>query len=183
MAIAHHVAKRKFTLQNKTNTFCEHYDRHSFHKQKKFAKQRDPRNSRLWTFVRHPAARDISELYHFHVTRRYKDPNNDTEYLLRRLMGFKGKQTRYLALRANDTDVEIDSEYEIRLSTSLRTKLFEKYDFIGLVERMMESLAILTLLWDLDPTDVIVLSSKHANGDGYDGGGYKKTCFKMESPP
>jgi hypothetical protein len=50
----------------------------------------------------------------------------------------------------------------------MHRQLFQYYDFIGVTERMDESLAVMTLLWDLDPTDVIVLSSKQAGG--YDGG-------------
>ena len=195
MAIAHHVARRKFSLNgNTTDTvFCENYYRHYFHSQKKFAKHRITEGgaSLLWTFVRNPMSRDLSEVYHFQVTRGNLDPEKDADRLLQGLQRVKGKQTRYLSLDHDDewniAGIEND-EYETRRlwSTMLRQKILEQYDFIGVTERMAESLAVMTILWDLDPTDVIVLSAKQSsvsNGESYDDGRYQNTCFKMIPAP
>ena len=53
----------------------------------------------------------------------------------------------------------------------LKDQLIDQYDFMGLTDRMDESLAVMALLWDLEPRDVIVLSSKQSGG--YDGGAHE----------
>ena len=55
------------------------------------------------------------------------------------------------------------------MATTIEKHIIDHYDFIGITERMDESLAVMTLLWDLDASDVIVLSSKRSGG--YDAGG------------
>jgi hypothetical protein len=45
----------------------------------------------------------------------------------------------------------------------------EDYDFIGMVERMDESLVIMKMLLQLDMNDILYLSAKH-------GGGYMMTA-------
>jgi hypothetical protein len=52
-------------------------------------------------------------------------------------------------------------------------RTFNFYDFVGITERMEESLAVMTLLWDLDPTDVIVLSVNKS-------GGFDNWCRKIQ---
>ena len=46
---------------------------------------------------------------------------------------------------------------------------------------MAESLAVMTVLWELDTTDVIVLS-QHRPG-GYDNGEFNKTCVQIPQQP
>ena len=45
---------------------------------------------------------------------------------------------------------------------------------------MNESLAAMILLWKLNVADVIVLSAKRSGG--YDDGGYKGKCTKIQKP-
>ena len=61
----------------------------------------------------------------------------------------------------------------------LRKDILDSYHFIAVAERMDESLVVMRLLFDFDPTDMIVLSSK--THGGYDGGRYKNTCNKIQS--
>jgi hypothetical protein len=53
--------------------------------------------------------------------------------------------------------------------------ILQSYDFLGVVERMAESLAVMTFLLELDPSDVIVLSAKKSGG--YDS---QKSCYLIQ---
>lgn len=177
---------------------CDHYDAHEFHNEKKFMRRTDPSQSLLWTFVRHPMSRDLSELYHFHVTRLGLDP--DSEEALRKLRNWKSKQSKYLASELSDrqeltrlmkdmmrmtmTMMDPTSSFGSQASAMLRNRVLRPYYFIGITERMSESLAVMTLLWGLEPSDVIVLSAKKGStGNHYDGGIFQDTCFRMVPPP
>jgi hypothetical protein len=46
---------------------------------------------------------------------------------------------------------------------------------------MEESLAVMVLLWGLQPQDVVVLSSKRSGG--YDDGGFNRTCKTIPKAP
>jgi hypothetical protein len=183
-AIAHHVATR---LRNGHDELsCEHYDRHVFHDHKEYIKRRDVSRSLLWSFVRSPSSRDISAVYHFLITRQQLDPLEHADEILNILRTqYRGAQAAYLVMRLQDlVPLKRATTTDLaQLSEFVRTKILEKYDFIGIVERMTESLAVMTLLWNLDPTDVIVLSSKTATGDTYDDGQYQKSCAKLIPPP
>jgi hypothetical protein len=96
----------------------------------------------------------------------------------------RGKQTRYLLplLTQQEYKQQVMAPQTVQNNPEATAKLmhrkvFQYYDFIGVTERMDESLAVMTLLWDLDPTEVIVLSSKQAGG--YDGGASKHKCTKI----
>lgn len=170
IGIARHVARR---LQQKSVnkngsalefgfSLCEHYDQHVFARHKRYL-SRNRNESLLWTFVRHPRSRDISYVYFFQVSFRGVSPN-DTGTLIDVLATQQSSQTAYIdagppmrnnkpkSLVLNPTDA----------IAHMGESIFEKYDFIGVLERRLESLAVITLLWDLDPTDVIVFSSNQA---------------------
>ena len=53
-------------------------------------------------------------------------------------------------------------------------EIMEDYDFIGVTERMDESLVVMKILLDLDLNDVLYLSAKGSGG--YDDGAYKGQC-------
>ena len=55
--------------------------------------------------------------------------------------------------------------------------MLREYDFIGLVERLDESLVLLRLLLGLNAGDILYISAKQSGG--YDAGGYKGTCYKI----
>ena len=62
----------------------------------------------------------------------------------------------------------------------LRKDILDSYHFIAVAERMDESLVAMRLLFDLDPTDMIVLSSK--THGGFDEGKFNNICNKIQSP-
>jgi hypothetical protein len=73
----------------------------------------------------------------------------------------------------------------LRLSTKFATReqeiedLMKEYDFIGVSERMDESIVVLSMLLKLLLADLIVMSSKQAVG--YDDGRSRRGCAKLEN--
>ncbi|MGK3761094.1 MAG: hypothetical protein ACI8RD_013412, partial [Bacillariaceae sp.] len=153
--------------------------------------------SLLWTLVRQPRKRDLSQVFFFLVSRGNISSNN-TNKLINGIKKNRNKQMKYLIGTSserskqqqeqqpqNNTNTEVASK-------QIKSLIIDQYDFIGVTERLPESLAVMTLLWNLHPTDVIVLSTKKSlpknedannNGVVYDDGGGKHICKKILSPP
>ena len=90
------------------------------------------------------------------------------------------RQVRYLATRKGRERLWPKWELKVNLTkvmTALEERLFAYYDFMGVVERFWESLAVMSLLWDLPPGDMIVLSAKRSGG--FDDGGHENSCTKI----
>ena len=182
---------------------CSHWNRHAFAEKKIHdSRQRRHTDSLLWTLVRHPRKRDLSHVFFFLVSRYHVSPNQ-TKILVKGLASNRNKQTNYLAGSSVNFGQKIRKSKSngtsyYRVSEQIKRLIIDQYDFIGVTERLSESLAVMTLLWNLHPTDVIVLSakrspsnkkkdgSKAAGGvDVYDDGGGQKRhhkCSKIKSP-
>lgn len=163
---------------------CRAWTRHEFADNRMHGR-RHPTRSLLWTFVRNPAARDLSHIFHFEVGR--KGLNMTFDDIQAKIQGYiKGKQTRKL-LPYRHSRAPLWPLHELRKNQTavirkLKAQIFENYDFLGLTERMTESLACMVLLWDLHPQDVIVLSAKRSGG--YDDGGFQGgMCIKIPKVP
>lgn len=189
LSIAHHVGRRqrqKHALagqqqrqrQQATPAVCIAYTRHEFANNRMHAR-RHPSKSLLWTFVRNPAARDLSHIYHFEIGRNHRTGMTSSDILKHIQTNIKGRQTRYL-VPAKTSPAPLWPVHELKKNRTevvmyMKDEIFVNYDFIGLTERMTESLAVMVLLWDLQPEDVIVLNSKRSGGFD-DGGGHNHTC-------
>lgn len=184
----HHLPHLIPTTNNETNmtTFitCRAWTRHEFanhHMQDR----RHPTESILWTFVRNPIARDLSHIYHFEVGRKKR---NMTSIQIREQIHqhMRGLQTRYLAThKAQPTPLWPLHEFRKNRTKAIqimKNQIFDFFDFIGMTERMSESLACMVLLWGLRPQDVIVLNAKRSGGYD-DGGGDNNTCTKIPKAP
>lgn len=174
MNIAHHIAKR-----NNFSNPCLTYTKHEFSNQNHHAR-RNFEKSIMWSFVRNPAKRDLSQVFHFDISRQNKFASNNTKAIINSIeRNFKGRQTRYLTpdaakwLNSKAWPHNLLQRGEhAHLARELHQRLLENYDFLGSTDRMEESLAVMVLLWGLDPSDVIVLSSKRS-------GGYDARCFEI----
>jgi hypothetical protein len=146
-----------------------------------------------WTFLRDPGQRALSEYYHFWVSRRGYGINYGI------MLGFlkerKNFQCIYTMLHPNPEQVlavstmKLDGESSNKSSGStslshskllhlLNSHILQQYNFIGLVERWEESLAVMRLLWKISLNDLIVLSAKKSGV--YDDGRYNETCFRIK---
>lgn len=132
---------------------------------------RDKQHSFLWTSLRDPTSRAISQFFHFMVGRHKMEPT-DVNFQ----MTFEKKviMTRDYYLYILSTSNNYHSRVE---NNPLQTAqaILNDYDFIAITERLDESLVVLQLLLNLSTADILYLSAKH-NGHFDDGAG-KKKCF------
>jgi hypothetical protein len=126
---------------------------------------RDRNRSYLWTVVRDPTARLVSQFFHFHIAREKHEPTDAIfrEYAL------------------NGPTVLIHDYYYFALSMGgfnkdrddrrrLANDIINDYDFIGTTERMDESFVVMSMLLGVPVSDVTYLKAK-GHGGFDDGGG------------
>jgi hypothetical protein len=134
----------------------------------------------LWSFVRDPASRALSEFYHFEVSRRGRLPTDlwARSYLNER----RNYQFSYLAVHS-DPKALLETTFTTSGDASelIQRHVIQSYRFIGLLERKFESLAVMKLLWGLETEDLIVLSAKKSGG--YDDGRFDGSCVRIQPSP
>ena len=124
-------------------------------------RDRLPHKSFLWSVVREPVARLVSKYYQFgHVKNKgsalkttlsrfqnyvFNSENQDYGFYFRSL-GINRKMNPYQKEHETDT-----------------RELLESYDFLGVSERMDESLAVLKIILNLDIQDILYLPTQKAS--------------------
>jgi len=134
--------------------------------------KRNKQKSFLWSFVRDPTDRAVSEFFHFGVSRLKMEPSdaNFKHYMLE-----MRKYTRnYFLLDMTLKPFQPKRDPNYTIVEAVRS-IVQEYDFIGLVERMDESLVAMKMILGLDMNDILYLSAKR-NG-GWDEGAYEKKCI------
>uniref|UniRef100_A0A7S2PGL0 Uncharacterized protein n=1 Tax=Skeletonema marinoi TaxID=267567 RepID=A0A7S2PGL0_9STRA len=159
--------------QNQTalahGTCFAHYN-HATARELRFEK-RDPSQSFLWSIVREPAQRTLSHYFYFDVSRRNDTATEDS--ILSVL-----KNPRKLWLGPNFQSKYLDLPSQNEQSSSSTERIINGYDFLGVSERMEESLVVLAMLAQIPLTDMVIFSSKVAGGYGYALG--HEGCVKLE---
>ena len=175
LSIAHNIARRHY---NNSTTPCIHYNRHEFADKRHHQRRGNP--SILYSFVRKPDNRDLSHVFHFEVGRKDMEPTdkkiiNAIEYRI------KGRQVRYLVPQKSTT-AKLWPKHELRkdpdkIAKIIHRRIIKEYSFLGITERMEESLAVMKILWKLETGDVVVLPAKRSGG--YDDAGHENKCTKI----
>jgi hypothetical protein len=168
LRIARNVARRSPSYNfDICKARCRHGKAHP-HGNLRLAR-RDVNASFVWTLVREPTQRAVSSFFHFQVARRAIEPTDDNfvRYLPRGHVTINYLSPREYHYRKGYNPIEYANEILLH------------YNFIGLTERIDESLVVLSMLLDLPLTDILSVSAKR-NG-GYDDGASQNTCFKI--PP
>ena len=130
--------------------------------------QRDLTKSFLWTILREPTNRYVSEYFHFEVSRKSTPVNlRSFQRFLRRGPHADHHSLSWLAIRGYN--------YQSDKSNPMQTAqtILKSYDFIGLSERFDESVVVLSMLLGIPLRDVLYMSSKQS-------GGYDGLCFKIQ---
>jgi len=129
-------------------------------------------NSFLWTIVRDPTPRYISEFFHFEHSRKGTGTNDAS--IIRFLR--KGKHADHHYLSWLETD-----SYKMGRSDPILTaqKIIKDYDFIGVSERMDESIVALVMILRLRLADVLYISIK-STGSYEPDTGAKEKCTRIE---
>jgi Galactose-3-O-sulfotransferase len=121
---------------------------------------RNKSTSFLWSAIREPTSRAVSWYFFKHVSLDGHTSSNHTD--LREFQEFWAKQTDHFYLSFLDT-----RPYEIRNWTDAVAEInfvLKEYDFVGVTERLDESLVVLMLLLRLPMADVLYYSSKVHSG-------------------
>ena len=163
--VALRIALQAARRQGSGHEICKARFDHTYAYQM-FAK-RDRTKSFLWTIIREPTSRASSQFFHFEVSRKKTEPTDV-------------KFQDYLK-----NDITFDNHYFQTLSlvdymgveneANFTNNILEEYDFIGITERLNESLVVLSMLLKLELTDILYLSSKE-NGS-FDYGGTDKCTY------
>ena len=112
----------------------------------------------LWSFVRHPVKRALSLTYFFGVSLHHLEGSGIAQELVKVFSDGKYQYT-YLKLAGQG-----HKDISRKINKMLRT-----YDFIGVVERMAESLVVLSMLLGIPVGDVLYLPAKVNHHDENEG--------------
>jgi hypothetical protein len=126
--------------------------------------KRDPSRAFVWTILREPDSRIVSQFFHFDVSRKKKEPSDENfaDYITNGSSSMM--HDHYLDMlslrpyaRGQDDPVKIANE------------ILRSYNFVGVTERMDESLVALAMILGVPIADVTYLSAKSSGG--FDDGG------------
>ena len=162
--IANSVGKRVLKKKG-SKPKCAHTYQHG-----ELSKKRRESPSILWTIIRDPSSRALSEYFHFQVSRHGVVPTSES--MIQFLWTRKSYQLNYI-YSARKKSVGVNTPAKV-----IRHYVMEEYNFIALVERLDESLVVMKLLWDLEDQDIIILPAKQSGS--YDDGRFQKKCTKIQ---
>jgi len=166
--IAVQIARNEAKRQHKRHSECMVRADHGIYR---FVVQRpDKSKSMLWTFVREPARRQVSDFFHFFVSRRGYNPHNDTT--------FQEESLKALKIVDYMTGGMFYDQKDYQSSADKVEFIMNAYDFIGLVDRYHESLVLLKLIYNLDLRDILYTSAKRSGG--YDDGEFRNKCTLIQ---
>ena len=109
----------------------------------KFKELNLPKNTTfLWTFIRQPKSQYISAFFHFQVGRKHQKPNllNFKKYMKKKCSTKIPPQVNYIGHKQSLTLEDIKDENSKRKTVQ---DIINEYNFMGVVERLDESLVAL----------------------------------------
>mmetsp|Transcript_19604 Transcript_19604/g.22706 ORF Transcript_19604/g.22706 Transcript_19604/m.22706 type:complete len:365 (-) Transcript_19604:779-1873(-) len=165
-ALAHRVDANVTRPEDglKVSKICKTRLSHLWSKRTEKLSKRDKDKSFLWTFLKDPTKRLLS-IYFFFIIDLKKNHYSEEhliEWLRYETARNPGGQLREIADRLHEVNLTDFSDEEIDLYIQ---KTIDNMNFIGLVERMNESLVLLQLMLDLHPSDVAIVASSKMAGD------------------
>lgn len=162
--IARNVAKR---LYGNKFRLCKLRFDHSSASRQDYG-NRNKEKSFLFTIIREPTSRAISQFFHFHVSREKIEPTDQQfqQHLLRYPYldhyYLRDLSTKQFTPGVNNTVNAIND-------------ILSEYNFIGITERLDESLVVLQMLLGLKTNDLLYLKAK-GNGGYDDAATMNRTC-------
>ncbi|CAB9503581.1 expressed unknown protein [Seminavis robusta] len=189
LRIARNMAARKFGSategEGRPGPMCQSQFHHAPARAMKYS-GRSKEGSFLWTVVREPTQRAISDFFHFGVTGRSLEPTAKAlkQYLVENRKVTEDYYLKMLQVPEDRRNTKKSVWTKKRLDTipaaatmARIQAVINDYDFIGITERMDESIVALQMILGLPTADVLFLSAK-SNG-GYDAGGWNNTCLRI----
>lgn len=161
LRIARNIARRRET----DYPLCKVRNDHATARQMEYHR-RDHSNSFLWTVLRDPTSRAVSQFFHFQVSRKGILPSDQNfinwirkdQYLFR------------YYLRTLSVDPAMDALQDEIDPIEIANAILDDYNFIGITERMDETAVALQLLLGLRTGDILYTNAKISGGfdDGAD---------------
>lgn len=193
------IVEKIASSRAKKNSKCyctdlKHRAAYQYLQLKNRAKNNQPR-SFLFTIVREPTSRELSNYIYESVIQKkcgrelgvenFKADCCRKKFKLEGMGGFQSafmstdeKLPMYTFWKANDPERIQQPD----LLFDRIDNLFNSYDFIGVSERLNESLVILSFLLDLSLTDIAYQSFRKNSGNYVQGGGEgRRKCYKSVS--
>lgn len=130
---------------------------------------RDKKKSFLFTIIREPSHRVTSQFFHFDVSRKKIEPTDAN--FKKHLLVHPYLEQYYL--RDLSTKRFIPGESD---NVEAVNGILSEYNFIGITERMDESLVALQMILGLETNDMLYLRAK-GNGGYDDGAANNGTCY------
>ena len=166
LRIARNVAQRRQTGYEVCKTRYDHAWAASLYK------SLDRKKSFLWTIVRDPISRSISQLFHFHVSREQNPSTDDS--LIRKIRATPVMYHNYYMGSLPQQPAKRNSD-----PVDVANQILRQYDFIAITERMDESAVALAMLLGLPLGDVLHLKAKGSGGYD-DAGGKRNVCTYIQ---
>jgi len=132
--------------------------------------KRIKQESFLWSVVREPSRRLLSEFFHFGFSRNFVQPTDENiqKYMRETSPPIDNYYLRWLSVKE-------PFDPKIHMPEIVVRDIIHEYDFLGVAERLEESLVVLQMILDLKTSDVLYLSAK-VHG-GWDDGVYRHQCY------
>lgn len=129
---------------------------------------RDKQKSFLFTILREPTSRAVSQFFHFHVSREKVEPSDAN--FKRHLLKFPYLNHYYLR------DLSVKQFLPgVNNTVKVINDILNEYDFIGVTERLDESLVAIQMILGLETNDLLYLRAK-GNGGYDDAATMNRTC-------
>ncbi len=179
--IARNVAQRDYATQITFNqTACTSWTAPIAAKR---LKSRNTETSVLWTMVREPVDRAVSRFFHLAVSRDGKEPTLENFQSFVEQLAYRGygSYLKSMTMRRNLNPHRKD------LMDTYVNEILMAYNFVGVLERLDESLAVLQLLLGLETQDMLYLKARSSSATGGasfepidDTMTHDKTCVKLQ---
>ncbi len=149
----HHQQRQN---QSSVDVWCDHRANHGSGVQYQYA-LRNRNQSFLFSIIRNPTRRGISDFFHFGVAAYRNDPTDENfrKHLLKSVRRNQLLHDLSVHPIINDTTNNTTVNYAHAVQSVL-----QNYDFIALLERFDESLVVLKMLLDLDFEDILYVKDR-----------------------
>jgi hypothetical protein len=175
LRMARNVARRQQQQDGKDNNYeiCRSRFDHAFASDRYATRKVD--DSFLWSVIRSPTKRFVSQFFHFMVSRRKLEPSDKNFIKFIRVSAKKSQRNivhDYYLGALSTIPYRPGKSTNTSQKVETANRILNDYDFIGITERMDESFVALSMLNGLALADVIYLKAK--GHGGYDDAGGRK---------
>jgi hypothetical protein len=170
--VAMRIARKVARERHLSTPVCHVRFNHPMASKLQYSK-RNKLDSFLWSILREPTKRFVSEFFHFGLSRNFIQPTDEN---IKKYMRETKPSVDNYYLRWLSVDKPFNFRTDHEKIPSIVQSIVNEYDFLGISERLDESLVALQMILNLTTSDILYLSAK-VNG-GWDDGIYRShQCY------